>query len=289
MKDLLKIAVYSTAAVMLGCLLAPPLYWAGRYAVDHNILPQIERFGFQKYFNRAMLLAACLLIWPYLRWARIRSWRDLRLQANPNAGWQLLQGALIGIVGLWGVAGSSLVIRQTQFEKLLTAEILGAALTAIVVSLIEEIFFRGVLLGALRRRLPQTWALWILTTFFAVLHFLKPNPQQVVYPIHWTSGFKLLRHVFWQFHQPQLVLAGFVTLMLVGYILGYAVIKTRSLAFAFGLHAGWVFALRSFDFATKQIGPNTLVLGPDLITGILPLLLLVGTYLVVRRVVNVRR
>ena len=100
--------------------------------------------------------------------------------------------------------------------------------------------------------------------------------------VDWYSGFELLPKSFWQFREPELFFGGFLTLCLVGWVLGYTVIKTRSLFMALGLHAGWVFALRSFQFVTRKAGENSIWFGQNLLTGLAPILLLVATGFLLR-------
>ena len=70
---------------------------------------------------------------------------------------------------------------------------------------------------------------------------------------------------------------GLVYLVLVGWILGYTVVRTRSLYMAIGLHAGWVFALRSFSGLTRRNAEPSLWFGAELQTGLASLLLLAAT------------
>ena len=78
-----KILAYTAAVIVVGCLLAPPLYWAGHAVAAAGIAPELGRFGFAKFFNRAVLVAAVVLAWPLLRWLGIRQMADAGLAPNP--------------------------------------------------------------------------------------------------------------------------------------------------------------------------------------------------------------
>ena len=84
----------------------------------------------------------------------------------------------------------------------------------------------------------------------------------------------------WQFGEPTLLIGSLPTYFLVGATLAYTVVQTNSLAFAIGLHAGWVFALRGFGFLSRRVGEPTVWLGRDLISGIIPALLVGLTWLI---------
>ena len=61
-------------------------------------------------------------------------------------------------------------------------------------------------------------------------------------------------------------------------ILGGVTLRTRSLWLAIGLHAGWVFGLKSFSRFTRRADRDTLPwIGENLLDGIAPLLVLALT------------
>jgi membrane protease YdiL (CAAX protease family) len=278
MKEALKVLSYGAAIVVGGALLAPPLYWAGQWAIRTDVLPQLAPFPFSKYFNRAVLLIAVVLLWPFLRWLGLRRWTDLQLSPNPRRGADLAVGFLVALMGLCVVAALMLATDTVIFRRMRWDKVLAALVTGSVVAVIEELFFRGALFGVLRRSLSWQRALGFLSVLFAVLHFIKPHKDaDKLTEVSWTSGFALLPYSFWQFSQPQLLLGSFVTLLLVAWILGYTVVRTRSLYMAIGLHAGWVFALKSFGALTKRNAAPSLWLGRDVASGLAAVLLLVAT------------
>ena len=105
---------------------------------------------------------------------------------------------------------------------------------------------------------------------FSIVHFLKA-PDQTTTSVGWTSGFVSLAHSFDQFAEPMLVLAGFTTLFLIGMILAYARLQTRSLWLPIGLHAGWIFANGAFNKIAHREMVDLPWLGKSLLIGIVPL------------------
>ena len=95
MKELAKILGYFIAVILLGALLAPPLYWAGQGLAARGVLTFLAETEFQKFFNRAMLVAALALLWPAVRWLRIGGWPALGLEPNPHRWKHLAAGFLI--------------------------------------------------------------------------------------------------------------------------------------------------------------------------------------------------
>lgn len=233
-----------------------------------------------------MLIVALAGAWPLMLWLRVVGWADLGILPNPRRWRDMAWGAIIGLFGLGSVALWTVHLGRAEWVSAwrwhLIAEAMG---TAVVIALIEEYFFRGILLGALRRRLPWPWALTLLSLIFAALHFLrKPavrDAAQIASDLPWDGGFDVLPTLLWQFGEPRLIVGGFCTLFWVGWTLGYTVVRTQSLAMALGLHAGWVFALRAFHFNSQRVGDVDMWLGADLITGILPAALVLFSLFVV--------
>jgi len=147
--------------------------------------------------------------------------------------------------------------------------VLGAA---VAVPLIEELFFRGLLLGILLRNLRPSLSALLTAAFFAVLHFLKA-PGRTSANITWVSGFRSLAHSFGQFADPMMVLALFATLFLIGWILADARLRTRSLFLPIGLHSGWIFVAGVVGKLTRRDTAMLPWLGTNLLTGLLPLAL----------------
>ncbi len=206
----------------------------------------------------------------------IGSIHDLGLEANPYRARDFLVGSLLPILALW-LYGVFLL--QFDFYKIKDPlpwhRIPPAVGTALAVSFIEEAFFRGGLLGVLRRSTPFWVAASILSALFAVLHFLKP-PEGTIAPdqVGWASGFALIPQVFHQFSDPTLVLAGCTTLFLMSLLLCHATTRTRSLWLAIGLHAGLVLGARSFNILAKRREQALPWVGEDLRIGLFPLFML---------------
>jgi uncharacterized protein len=252
LKDLAKIFGYLAAVIVFGALLAPPLYWAAQWLAGHGIFPALADFKFQKFFNRAALIAALLLLWPTIRALRIGGWRDLGIEPDPRWRRHLLAGFVIAgaAVALMAAGYLSLGIYRLR-TGVEWGKIPVIALSAAVVALLEEALFRGAILGLLRRSLRPASALLAVTALFAMVHFLKPDESYEPPPVGWLSGFDLIPHTFHQFAEPMTLLAGFTTLFALGWLCGDAALRTRALWMSIGLHAGVVLVKMSFNVIAK--------------------------------------
>ncbi|MCK5690144.1 CPBP family intramembrane metalloprotease [Myxococcota bacterium] len=279
MREIGKILTYLVGVVILGALLAPPLYWGAQALIDAGYLRSLAKFRFDKYLNRAILVSALVLLWPFIRSLKLKSRADLGIVPNPLWKKDLLGGFLLGFVGLTLVAGVLILAGDVQFRSAPKLSVwLAAVAAAVVVPILEEGLFRGVLFGVLRRHLSWQRALIFLSILFAALHFVRAKKGVTKgLDVDWLSGFAILPHSFWKFARPDLLLGGLLTLFLVGWVLGYAVLKTRSLFLSIGLHGGWILALKIFTLMTRGRKTGSFWVGKDLITGALPVLLMLLT------------
>ena len=252
MKDLAKIFGYLFAVIVLGALLAPPLYWGANWLAGHGIFPALADFKFQKYFNRAALISALVLLWPAIRSLRIGGWRDLGLEPDPRWRQHLLAGFFIAGLAVAAMAFAYLQLGVYRIrEDIAWSRVPVIALSAVAVAFLEEALFRGGILGLVRRTLRPAAALFWVTALFAIVHFLKPDESFELAEVGWLSGFALVPHTFHQFAEPMNLLAGFTTLFALGWLCGDATLRTRALWMSVGLHAGIVFVKMSFSVLAK--------------------------------------
>lgn len=279
MKEIGKILTYLCAVLLCGALLAPPLYWGVQTILDAGWFPDLKRFGFQKYLNRAVLISAFLLLWPIIRWLKIRGKSELMLEPDPLKWRHLFQGLLLGAGAMSLLAGTYLACDVYALKSPPEWWKLVAVLfSATAVSLLEESLFRGGINGLFRRTLSAPAALWATSVLFAAVHFIKPDPSAKIGEVTWRSGLELLPHSFHQFANPMLFVGGFATLLTFGLVLGLATWRTQALWMSIGIHAGLVFVKLGFEKFTDQKLAFLPWVGPELQVGLAPvgMLLLVG-------------
>ncbi len=183
MKDAAKLFAYFFAVVLGGALLAPPLFWSA-----HRFSVFFAKYDFESFFHRALLICALAFLWPFLRSLRLHSFRDLQLDKNRHAWRDLVAGILLAGIPLLVGAVALIATRIFLLKNAVPWSSLGAVLAAaIAVPLIEELFFRGLLLGILLRSLRPVVSTLITSGFFAIVHFLKA-PTRPILPIGLHSG-----------------------------------------------------------------------------------------------------
>jgi membrane protease YdiL (CAAX protease family) len=290
------LVMYFIGVVVLAAILMPWMYelgmWLARLAEAGEVSGVLKSIGksaagaaekgkIGRFFTRSMTLAALLLM-PVLLCRLRRGSKEggLGLAGLPTSSRKLLHlGFGVTLSGgiLWlsalGLAAAGAFAVKEGFEPigLLTRALLPAVGAAIG----EEWLFRGLVLGAWLR-VQSTWRAIIGTSvLFAVLHFMSPLPgQKVADPGAALAGFELLGKIFLRFAEPRFFVAELLTLFILGVLLAWARVRTKSLWLPIGLHAGIVFAFKSFNMSHARLvdGPvSSWWVGMDLRAGVVPL------------------
>ena len=134
--------------------------------------------------------------------------------------------------------------------------IFSAVGTAACVATLEEVLFRGGIFGGLRRVLHWPFALAFTSAIYALVHFLQP--AELTGAVAWDSGLVLLPHILGGFADFHALVPGFFNLTLAGVLLGLAYQRSGNLYFSIGLHAGWIFWLKTYGAFTIA-APNSMV------------------------------
>jgi uncharacterized protein len=282
LKDAARLAAYFIAIVLGGALLAPILFWSAQALAAHGAFPFLAKYDFGRFFHRAILIAAVLLLWPLLRLSNVRGLADLGLAPNPHWTRDVGFGVLLSVIPLLFCAALLIASHVYSFRHVFIWPRLGKVLlAAISVPFIEETFFRGIVLGILLRTGRKLLSVVAVSALFAAVHFLKGSEWEPAI-VTWTSGFQSIGDAFAGFGDPMMVLGAFATLFLIGCILADARVLTRSLWLPIGLHAGWIFASGTFSWLTRGQMVALPWIGKNLLVGIIPLGLAAVTWIVMR-------
>ncbi len=288
LKDAARLLAYFALTLLLGALLAPILFWSGQWLAAHHILPFLATFDFETFFHRSLMVAGVLLLWPLLRSIRVRRLADLELTPDQRWGSHLFGGFFLAAIPLLCCGAALLAFHVYSIRLTLSGRALATLLAAsIVVPLIEETLFRGLILGLLLRSGRKYLAVFVTSAFFSILHFLKA-PERTSPIVTWASGFNSIAHSFAQFSDPVLVAAAFTTLFLIGWILADTRLRTHALWLPIGLHAGWIFGNGIFNRIARRQALALPWIGKNLLVGLVPLAVCLITWLLVLAWLNRR-
>lgn len=269
-----KVAVFTVGTIVLGAILSPPLFWGGKTLVAKgwfegmplldSLHGSMDRARFSRYFNRGILLAALIMLFPTLKWLRAgadggekkQSMLDrFQLVRNPKWPIHLVGGFLLAAIPIfllgWFYLSKGWYIEKDSGKALISV-LFSALLTGAVVACLEEFVFRGAL-TSIFSTIFKPWPLLIgIAIFFAIVHFLKPPAHADITEVGAFSGFHMLGLIFSQFGDWYFLAAEFAVLFSIGILLGYTRLKTKSLWLGIGLHAGWVFGAKTLGPLTKR-------------------------------------
>ncbi len=250
---------------------------------------------FQKIISKSTQLLLILSIFPAMKLLNIDK-EQLGFAARPVFLKQLLQGFGLGLLTLLPIFIVLYVLKINVLDtthlwtvKLVLAKLAYTLLLALIISLIEEPLFRGILLTGLSKKIPVALAIVVSAIYYSALHFLDNNVVIAAQDVHFLTGFKLLKGAFINVFNP-MMFSSFVSLMMVGIFLG--IVRTQvktSLGLCIGCHACWVWQIKMskslFDTNLWSdyiylVGSYDAIVGP-LVTGWL--LLEIIRYYVYRR------
>ena len=241
--------------VFLGAaLIAPRLYASAQFLVGISY-----RFSFladppfHRFVSRCLILLAILGLPSLLKALGLRSATVLGFKCNARHIVEAIQGFAWAFVSL-ALLAALLVTFDTRVLNLdhnaarWMQHLKNAALAAILVSFFEELLFRGALFGSLRQRRSFLSAALLSSALYALLHFLE-RPEHVG-RVHWDSGLAVLGQMLGGFRNFQEMIPAFFNLTLVGCLLALVFDRTGSILLSIGLHAGFVFWLKTLNFVT---------------------------------------
>ena len=245
--------------IFIGAALVTPWIWR----TVQTLLPSsaLAHYPFHRYVNRALLVLAIAGLWPLVRLRFFPGFFEAGFKRSRTMYRDLIRGSTLGFISLalfvfWViVAGNREWVPHHQLKQILL-HILQSVGAAVVVGVLEELLFRGVVFGVLRRSYGFLFSGVLSSVLYAMVHFfLKPAAPASVGA--WT-GFEMLVRMASGFADLSALLPSFLNLTLAGFVLSALRERTGALWMSIGLHGGWIFWLKSYAFLT-QPRPSTFV------------------------------
>jgi uncharacterized protein len=266
---LLPLLVLFTA-ICLSCLLAFVLI---------KIVGDV--ISFQKMISKFTQLLLILSIFPTMKLLNINK-AELGFAPRPIFFKQIGLGIVLGLLTLLPIFFALWLLKINVFDDsklwalgFIVKKFSLALLMALLVSLIEEPLFRGILITGLSKKMPTILAVIISAFYYSALHFLDNNVEIAAKDVHLLTGFQLISGAVANVFNPYF-LSSLTSLMMVGIFLG--VIRTQlntSLGICIGCHACWVWQIKTSKilFTTNTaseyiylVGYYDAIIGP-LVTG----------------------
>lgn len=237
------------SVIVFGAVVTPPVY---SLLLAWN--PQLP-WPFSRVFDRVAMVGA-LIFCIVLR--RRFGWGELREAFRRERPWQRVTLVIGGAVLTATVSLSvlPLVVGTGELEwadrsfEFFVVKTLRTIPSALLIAVIEESFFRVLILERLRKALSLATAVALTTMVYVFVHFIAPL-KSFVYPGYSPLiGFEYIEKVLERIIEPATIFP-FIGLLLVGLVLSHAMIATRSIYLCIGLHMGWILAVKLALHATK--------------------------------------
>lgn len=291
LKSYQRILVFLFGMILMTCLLSPWLYaswdlllgpwfavfWQEAFGYSPN-----WRVPFPRFFNRTFMIFGMVLFVVTWRWLlSVESLRAagvvLGLRPAARKVYDLATGfgfALSSVVAI-GLLMTVLGIFHPFFAYGLGAGIgkcVAGLFAALSVGFLEEVFFRGMVFRGLLDDWKVAWSFLVANLFFAAIHFVKSPEQRFLDGVEPLAGLQNFSASFHQYGAFDLILPSFFGLFLLGLVLSFAFYRTGSLYLSIGLHAGWVFSVKSIlifgDYRRRDLGWLFGALRPSFLSGV---------------------
>jgi len=228
------------AAGLIAALLAPPIAMMVRACGGH--------FPFPRIFDRVVMVTVAIALWSQARALKLTA-RLQRGFANPGRDWRLaLWGFAIGtaaVAVLWTIAAA--MGHLPALVSIHPWELLSRYLpAALVIAILEEAFFRAILLDGLSDDFGLLAGLAISAAIYAWCHLVRAPARFEMTTFQPLAGFINLGHSLAQGAALASAYPLLVGLFLLGLLLGEAYLVTETVYLSLGLHASLVVGAKSW-------------------------------------------
>jgi len=277
MKSYKRIFIFVLLVLLLTALLSPWVVALWNWIIDVNPGWQEYRYSFSRIFNRLFMILGITLFFLCRPLLKIESPAQLGLVAFRQGYRNLLKGfflsvlSLIALILVMSFCGVFTPYLRLSLSVALERSV-KAFLGALASGFLEEIFFRGMIFKGLMEDWKPGAAFVAANLFYSAIHFVKPGEDLSLSSVGPWSGLVYLGQSFQPFLNPAILLPGLLGLFLIGLVLSYAFLRTGSLYLSIGLHAGWIFGLKTMrvygDFRRDDLGWIFGASDPKIVSGV---------------------
>jgi len=250
-------------------------------------------YDFGKVMRRILMLVALIVFIVFRKSLRFGTLISSALKIRPGFFRQFLLGLSMAVLliliyyGIGLISGAWIIHMDYDSAGIIILKIVEYALIACLIGIMEEIFFRGYLLQTFQENMSLPKAVCVCSLIYSILHFFKADVivSTGFQPfVGFTTMAQFFKPIFFEFLEN---LPAIIGLFLVGVVLSYAFIKTKSLYLSIGLHAGMVFMVKADTMFISRMREEQVLLfggGSKLITGVLVWFLLIFILFVIKRI-----
>lgn len=233
----------------MSALLTPP-------AMELIAMLSLPAWPFSRVFDRVAMVVILALLLLFRRYISFGFLKEALRQGNAKSRVkEILLGLCFSLLPVLPVVAFLVYDGALEFgsssSRPLWMRMLKAGSAGLLISLIEESFFRVLLYTRLKESFRLITATVICCLCYAFAHFITPVKSFIYGPgYQWDAGLIYLWEVSRRLLEPGLVPA-FTGLFMVGLVLCFTIHRTRRFYLCVGLHTGWVMALKGTKYTTR--------------------------------------
>jgi membrane protease YdiL (CAAX protease family) len=251
-------------------------------------------YDFGKVMRRILMLIALIAFIVFRKSLRFGTLVSSGLKIRPGFSKNFLLGFLLAGLAIliyygFGLLFGARVIHIDYDSAVdIIGHIVGYILIGCLIAIIEEILFRGFVLQSFQESMSVPMSVCVCSLIYSLLHFFSSDVivstgfQPFVGFVTMAQFFKPLFFEFFK-NLPEII-----GLFLLGVVLSYAFIKTKSLYFSIGFHACCVFMMKADGMFLNRVRGKLewLFGGSELINGVLTWFFLICILFVIRKIYN---
>ncbi len=243
-------------SLFIGAIVTPPIYSCIQMIFGKNIYP------YSRVLDRALMVIVLIFL---LCLRKFFSFNDVFKKLKEDSTREAIKKFFISIFISLGVSAFLVFFIDMQQEfvwvkkdmSYYVPKILKTVIGAILISFLEESFFRVILLNFFRKKFNIVLTIFFSSLCYSSVHFIVPDKTFVYSSWSLTVGFEYYVDVIRTMFFPGFFKA-FFGLFLVGTVLCIIMQKFSSIYINIGIHSGWVIAMKLFIYSTGE-APNVVM------------------------------
>lgn len=269
MRAFVAFIVYFFGCLLLAAILVPWVQPWLQSILGDGATPSRTLYRF------AMLLALVGFPW-FLRTQQLNSWHLVGYTLPMRQAWMAIgKGLLYGIlillvlvIGLLLVDAREIALRDDFSAGRLIKIVITGLVSGLLVGVIEETFFRGMMHTGMRRSLGFWPTALIISAFYAAVHFIRPMRLPENTPLTLSTSLDMALQGIARLMDFATIADSFFALLMAGLLLSMVRERTGSILWTIGIHAGWVAVIKTTKHVTDARGGESFWIGSyDQITG----------------------
>ena len=277
MKSYQRLLLFALIVLAFTALLSPWAALTWDYITTTRPGWESYRYSFGKIFDRFFMVSGILLFFCCRRFLGLGPVKQWGLTPRSFAAHDLWRGFSLAVASMAGLAlAMSWLDVFEPFFRLSMADSLKRCASAIAAAaaagFIEELLFRGLIFKGLYEQLGRARAYLFAALFYSAIHFVKPGDPAALGGLDAWTGIRYLAGSFQPFLDLDRLFPGLLGLFLIGAALCYAFERTGTLYLSIGLHAGWIFSLKTLrvfgDFRRNDLGWLFGSTDPKIVSGV---------------------